>query len=210
MQKLFGLCLFVIAVSSTCQAQQPAGSELVVDETFAKPLDSKVWKPNFGHWRVESGVLKGAERDQDNHAAALRRVVSSKNAVYELKFRFTDKGQAFHFGFDPAKGELDKKGHLFSLVVTPESWKILKHADKNNPREKPNQALSESKRAFQTGQWYSLRVTTWNQYVTAVIDQGEKLTASDPSFSVSKPTLIFRCVGDGIEISDVKVYRQVK
>lgn len=195
---------------AACFGQAPANSELVVDETFdGKSLDTKTWKVGKGDWKLVDGVLKGAELPADHHAAALRRVVETQNAVYELKFRFTGDAKAFHFGFDPAKGELDKKGHLFSVVVTPKSWKIMKHADKNDPKANPNENLAISKTAFETNQWYSLRITTWGPYVTAKIDGDETLKTSDPTFSVRKPTLVFRCLGDGVQVADLKVYRQV-
>ncbi|MEP3478107.1 MAG: family 16 glycoside hydrolase [Fuerstiella sp.] len=198
-------------LSAACVGQAPANSELVVDETFdGKSLDAKTWKVGVGEWKIEDGVLKGAEVPADKHAAALRRIVETQNAVYELKFRFTGNAKAFHLGFDPAKGELDKKGHLFSVIVTPESWKIMKHADKNDPKANPNKNLVVSQKAFAVNQWYSLRITTWGPYVTAKIDGDEVLKTSDPTFSVRKPTLVFRCLGDGVQVSDLKVYRQVK
>lgn len=193
-----------------CFGEPPGNSELVVDETFeGKTLNRKTWKVSVGDWKLADGVLQGAEVPADNHAAALRRVVETQNAVYELKFRFTGTAKAFHVGFDPAKGELQKKGHLFSVIVTPESWKIMKHADKNAPNANPNKNLTMSKTVFETNQWYSLRVTAWNQYVTASIDGKQPLKTSDPTFSVRKPTLVFRCMGDGVQISDLKVYCQV-
>jgi hypothetical protein len=117
-----------------------------------------------------------------------------------------DKGKTFHFGFDPAKGELDKKGHLFSIVVTSTGWKILKHVDKARPKEDPNEVLAQEQTDFETGEWYSLRVTTWGPYVKARIEEKAMLEASHPSFAVKKPTLVFRCIGDGVEIDDVKVW----
>lgn len=203
--------LYTFVFATACFGQPPANSELVVDETFeGKSLDAKTWKVGVGDWKLEDGLLKGAEIPADKHAAALRRVVETENAVYELKFRFTGAAKAFHFGFDPAKGELKKKGHLFSVIVTPESWKIMKHADKNDLKAKPNKNLAMSKTAFEVNQWYSLKVTTWGPYVTAAIDGKESLKTSDPEFGVRKPTLVFRCIGDGVQISDLKVYRQVK
>ena len=154
--------LYTFVFATACFGQPPANSELVVDETFeGKSLDAKTWKVGVGDWKLEDGLLKGAEIPADKHAAALRRVVETENAVYELKFRFTGAAKAFHFGFDPAKGELKKKGHLFSVIVTPESWKIMKHADKNDLKAKPNKNLAMSKTAFEVNQWYSLKVTTW-------------------------------------------------
>ncbi|QEG00566.1 hypothetical protein Mal15_46370 [Stieleria maiorica] len=184
----------------------PQNSQLVVDETFDEPLDKK-WHVNTGTWKVVDGVLQASEVAADNHAAAARRTVQTDNAVYQLRFKISDGTKAFHFGFDPAKGELDKKGHLFSVIVTPTGWRIMKHVDKNRRQEDPNEVLASSDVAVQTGKWHELRVTTWQNYVTATIDQTE-LKASHPTFGVKKPTLVFRCAGEGVEIDDVKVWSQ--
>lgn len=196
----------VFAFSASCVGQTKAAGEAVVDESFAgDKLDTKVWKTGVGSWKQVDGVLKGAERPADKHAAALRRVIETEDADYELKFRFTGKGKGFHFGFDPARGELPKKGHLFSIVVTPESWKILRHADKRDVKAYPNKNLAMSKATFEADKWYTLKVMTRGEAVTATISGMKSLKASDPEFGVRKPTLVFRCLGDGIEIDDLKV-----
>lgn len=198
--------LLLIAYSGHSYSQVTAAEKAAVDESFdGGKLDTKVWKVGVGDWKQADGVLKGAERPADKHAAALRRVIETKDADYELKFRFTESGKGFHFGFDPAKGELPKKGHLFSVVITRESWKIMRHADKRNVKAHPNKNLAVAKAKFETGQWYSLKVMTRGEAVTARINEMKPLEASDPEFAVRKPTLVFRCLGDGVEIDDLKV-----
>ncbi|MCR9199243.1 MAG: hypothetical protein NXI04_11405 [Planctomycetaceae bacterium] len=187
--------------------EAPANSTLALSETFDGPLDSQ-WKINTGDWKVEDGVLIAREVKADQHSAAARRILETGNAVYELNFQLTDNAKAFHLGFDPKKGTLDKKGHLFSVIVTPTSWKILKHVDKARPKDAPNETLATAEHRFEPGRWYRLRVTTWENYVTAKIDSKQTLKASDPSFRVKKPTLVFRCQGDGVQIDDLRVWTQ--
>lgn len=206
-------CLLIVAaallLTSFLEAgERPQNSEVALEESFDQQELGKGWNTTTGEWRVVGGVLRGREIAAEKHSAATRRVVETKNAVYELRFRFVDQGKAFHFGFDPARGELKKKGHLFSVIVTPDSWRILKHVDKNRREEDPNEVLAQQKSEFKTGQWYTLRVTTWNTYVTAKIDGKESLKASHPTFGVKKPTLVFRCLGDGVEIDDIHVWTQ--
>ncbi|WP_372719997.1 hypothetical protein [Novipirellula sp.] len=205
-------CCVCLLSSSLAVAQQapPANSELVVDQTFdSDSLDSK-WHINTGNWAVKDGVLKVSEVASDKHAAAARFPVETNNAVYQLRFRLLGDAKAFHFGFDPAPGELDKKGHLFSVIVTPSAWKIMKHVDKKNPKQDPNEVLANESMSFEKDRWYTLRLTTWETYVTATIDGDGTLKASHPTFGVKKPTLVFRCQGDGVEVDDIKVWRQVK
>lgn len=194
--------------TNVCTADEPANSTLVIDDTFDRAELGKGWNPTCGEWKIVDGVLQGREIKEEKHAAANRRVVSTKNAVYELNFRLTGKCKAFHFGFDPARGELDKKGHLFSVIVSPGFWQIMKHVDKNKRQEDPNEILIKQETKFDTDTWYKLRVTTWGNYVTARIEGKADLKTSHPTFGVKKPSLVFRCVGDGVEISDVKVWTQ--
>lgn len=201
------ICLTAMPASS---GEPPANSDLAVEDLFDRNELGKGWNLTTGDWKIVNGVLRGSEIPEEKHSAATRRVIETENAVYELKFRFIDNGKAFHFGFDPARGELKKKGHLFSVIVTPASWKILKHVDKNRREEDPNETLAEQKTEFRSGEWYSLRVTTRDKYVTATIEDKKPLKASHPTFGVRKPTLVFRCIGNGVEIDEIRVWTQRK
>ena len=194
-----------LTVSATFAAEPPAKSGADLNDSFDRAELGEGWNINTGQWKIVEGVLRASEVPADKHSAAARRTLVTQDAVYELKFRFVDQGKAFHFGFDPARGELKKKGHLFSVIVTPDSWKILKHVDKDRPQEDPNQTLATRQTEFKPGQWYSLRITTSGKDVTAQIEGKEPLKASHPTFVVKKPTLVFRCLGDGVEIDDLKV-----
>jgi hypothetical protein len=198
----------LLLTASAVASEPPANSELAVDDSFDRKELGEGWHVNTWEWTITDGVLRAREIPAENHSAAARRTVATSNAVYELRFRFVEDGKGFHFGFDPANGELKKQGHLFSVIVTPESWKILKHVDKARREEDPNKTLAEQKTEFETGKWYSLRLTTWQTHVTASIDGKEQLKASHESFGVKKPTLVFRCLGNGVEIDDIKVWKQ--
>ncbi|MDG2221143.1 MAG: hypothetical protein P8L85_07180 [Rubripirellula sp.] len=200
--------LFLFPAVPTRAGEPPANSILALQDSFDRTELGDGWSSAKGTWRIADGVLRGSEVPEEKHAAAIRRVVESENAVYELKFRLTDQAKAFHLGFDPAPGELEKRGHLFSVIITPSSWKIQKHLDKNRREEDPNETLAQAETTFQLGKWYTLRVGTWGSYVTARIDGKGPLKASHPTFAVKKPTLVFRCSGDGIEIDDIHVWTQ--
>lgn len=209
MKVLAGFAIFsMLWTIPSFAGEQPANSDVAVNESFDRSELGKEWHVNTGEWKIVDGVLRAREIADEKHSAAARRTVETKNAVYELKFRFTGDAKAFHFGFDPARGELKKKGHLFSVIVTPASWKIMKHVDKNRREEDPNETLAEQKTEFERNRWYSLRVTTWQTYVTARVEGKEALKASHETFGVRKPTLVFRCLGDGVEIDDVHVWTQ--
>lgn len=202
---------FVVADENADDA--PAKSELVVDETFDDDGEIAAledWHVNTGGWQVSNGALRGDEIESEKHAAAVRRKILTENAVYQLRFRFGQDSRAFHFGFDPAKGELKKKGHLFSVIVARNKWTIMKHVDKNRPKEFPNEVLASEKGSFEDGRWYTLRVTTWGPFATAMIEGKQTLKVSDQTFAVKKPTLVFRVSGSDVEIDDLKVWKQTK
>jgi len=207
------LVALVLSAEATLADDAPANSVVALNDSFGRTELGTEWKVNTGEWKIADGVLKAREIPADKHSAAARRVLPTQNAIYEIRFRFVGESKAFHFGFDPARGELKKKGHLFSVIVTPSSWRVLKHVDKARPKEVPNKTLAEQKTSFKRGCWFTLRVTTWDKYVTAQIkgiDEKESFKVSHPTFGVKKPTLVFRCLGDGIEIDSVKVWTQKK
>jgi len=208
----FATCLMLGLVSTILCAQDaaPANSELALDESFEAAELGKGWNATTGSWTIANGVLRASEIESEKHSAATRRLLVTENAVYQLRFRFVKTGESFHFGFDPARGELNKRGHLFSVIVTPDSWRIMKHVDKDRPTEDPNEILAEAKTEFAKDRWYTLRMTTWETHVTATIEGKEPLKASHRTFAASKPTLVFRCLGDGVEIDDIKVWKQVR
>lgn len=198
----------LVMVPLSVAGDPPANSEVAVKDSFDRKELGKEWHVNTGEWKIVDGVLQVREIPDDKHSAAARRIIETKNAVYELKFRLRGDSKAFHLGFDPASGELQKKGHLFSVIITPKSWKVMKHVDKNRRQEDPNKTLAEQQTEFERDKWYTLRVTTWQKYVTARIEGKQPLKASHATFSVKKPTLVFRCLGNGVEIDDIHVWTQ--
>jgi hypothetical protein len=46
-----------------------------------------------GDWQIADGVLKGAERSQDNHAAARRHPLAYHDAIFEFSFRLDGANQ---------------------------------------------------------------------------------------------------------------------
>jgi len=199
--------LSILATLRASAFEPPSNSDLVVSDDFDREELGKEWTTQTGSWTIKDGALHGAEIAPDKHIAAARRTVTTGDAVYEMKFRFTGTGKSLHFGFDPIRGSLDKKGHLFSVIVTRNNWKIMKHLDKNKPKEDPDLVLATAENKLQIGVWYHLRVTTWKTTVKAMIEGIEPLNASDPSFGVNKPTLVFRASGDGIEIDNLRVWK---
>ena len=161
------------------------------------------WTVNFGHWKPKDGVLVCRQLDKDNHPAASRWQIPLKDAVIKLRLKF-DGATGFHLGFDPAPGELKKQGHLYSLVVTPTQAQLKKHKDKADEASK-DQTLATASLNAKAGEWLDIELRTEGEKVSVTIGKTAKLEASDPSFSVAKPTVVFRVIGGDVQLDDVQV-----
>lgn len=219
-QTVFMICLLLmvgllVPVSSALAAElKPvlAKPGAVVFETDFSDGAPKGWRVQFGDWRVKDGVLRARQIPADNHGAAARQILEMRDGVFQMRFRFVDQGAGFHFGFDPKRGSLKKKGHLFSVIVSPTFAKLMKHVDKSRPKEDPNEDLARVTHRFPPGKWHTLLLEKKGNDVVAQIrpDAGGKtltLKAAHPTFHVPTPTLVFRCIGDGVEVDDVRVWQ---
>jgi hypothetical protein len=195
--------MFAFVIASMCVSLNAAEPKSIVDETFDAPL-SKKWTKQTGAWKVEEGVLKVSQVKADNHIAAFRLSQPVQDA--RIQVDFTLKGaKVVHLGFDPAKGELKKKGHLYSVVLTQKKMIVQLSRDKNIEDSK-NENLATAEIDLQQGKAYSLIVEMKGDQVDVELKQGGtsqsvKTTARHPSIHVKKPGLVFRVGGaDGEEL----------
>ena len=194
--------LLLIATLLTLVARPALAAEPIVAR-FEESKRPEKWAVNFGHWEPKDGVLVCRQLDKDNHPAASRWQIPLKDAVIKLRLKF-DGATGFHLGFDPAPGELKKQGHLYSLVVTPTQAQLKKHKDKADEAAKDKTLATASLNAA-AGEWLDVELRTEGEKVTAMVGKSAKLEASDPSFSVAKPTVVFRGMGGDVQLDDVQV-----
>jgi hypothetical protein len=180
---------------------------LLLDEKFDGKEVPKNWNRNTGKLTVADGVLKASEVAADMHAAAFRRPLPLQDAAIYVKFRF-EGAKMFHVGFDPAPGELKKKGHLFSLIFTATGWNLTEHNDKADSKS-TNKALAKATAIFEKGRWYELLLEVKGDDVLAQIGGMEPLRATSKDFHVKKPGLVFRTGGkdtDEVHLDEVRVW----
>ncbi|MCF7786716.1 MAG: hypothetical protein K9N47_11380 [Prosthecobacter sp.] len=179
----------------------------LLEETFTGTELPKGWASNTGTLRVADGSLLAAEKSSDMHIGAFRFRLPVQDCAVQIDFKL-GAGRIFNLGFDPAPGELKKKGHLLSVTVAKNGWSIIEHNDKANPESK-TKVHAKAETAFDPATTYTLLLECKGDNVVAQITGKEPLKATSPDFHVKKPGLVFRVGGkDGQEIAfdNVKVW----
>ncbi len=184
-----------------------------ITETFDAERPAN-WGVNFGEWAAKDGALHCRQLAADNHAAASRWKIPIQDGAIEARLKLGG-ATAFHIGFDPEKGALKKKGHLYSLIISAGGARILKHVDKADPASK-NEVLAQGKGALAADAWIDVRLEAKGDQVLATLRSSTassgkatstvlQLEASDPTFHVAKPGIVFRCVGETALLDEVTV-----
>jgi hypothetical protein len=131
------------------------------------------------------------------------------------KFEETSRPKKWgvNFGYwEPEAGhlvarQLKKKGHLFSLNITPTTATIKKHHDKADKKSK-EAILATASVKLQKDEWIAVRMQTIGNQVSVQVGKNIKLEASDDSFHVKKPTVVFRVGGGDIHIDDLVLIKK--
>jgi len=204
------LAVALLACSALSAGPSPTlgrKGKLLLEENFEDAALPKGWNRNTGVLSAGGGVLHASQLASDKHIGAFRKPLPLQDCAIQLDFKFAG-ASTFQVGFDPAPGELKKKGHLFSLAITPESWTLTEHLDKSDPNSK-NVVHGKAPAKFPPGQWFTLLLEVKGNDVVARIEGKEPLRASAKDFHVKKPGLVFRAGGkDGQEVlvDNVKVW----
>jgi hypothetical protein len=169
--------------------------KLILEEKFNATAVPAGWTRNTGDLDIHQGALRSRERAADQHLAAFRKPVPLQDCLIQVDVKL-DGPTTFHLGFDPAPGELKKKGHLFSLILTPEQWSITEHVDKSDPKSK-NNVLARAATKFSRGTWFTLALEVRGNDVVARVEGQAPLRATAKDFHVKKPGLVFRVGGKG-------------
>ena len=180
---------------------------VLLEEKFEGKDVPRGWLKNTGTISVKDGALRITELASDKHAGAIRKSLAMQNVAIQLDFKF-ERAKMFHLGFDPATGELNKKGHLYSVVINPKTFSILEHNDKANPDSKPKTHASQPSE-LKDGQWYTLLLENKGEDVVVQIAGKEPIRAKSEDFRVKKPSIVLRVSGDdsdGVSIDNVHVW----
>ena len=181
--------------------------KLLLEEKFEGAAVPAGWTRNTGKISVTDGVMHASELASDNHIGAFRKAVPVRDCIVQLDCKFAG-ATMFHLGFDPEKGELKKKGHLFAVAITPDGWALNENIDKADPKSK---TIVHAKAAtkFEPGQWFTLMLEMKGNDVAVHVAGKPPLRANAKDFHVKKPGLVFRVGGKDAQevlIDNLKVW----
>lgn len=204
---LFLLIASCIVSAADVAPQLGTLGDSLLAETFSGSELPKGWNVNTGSLRVADGTLLAAEKSSDKHIGAFRYRLPLQDCAVQIDFKLGG-ARTINLGFDPAPGELKKKGHLFSVVISKTNWSIIEHNNKADPSSK-TKTHAKAATAFDPATTYTLLLECKGDQVVAQITGKEPIKATAPDFHVKKPGLVFRMGGpDGQEVAfdNVKVW----
>lgn len=204
--------LLILALSGIAQAADLAPQlgtlgDKLLEETFSNSEVPKGWNANTGSLRIADGALLAAEKSSDKHIGAFRHPLPLQACAIQIDFKLGG-ARIINLGFDPAAGELKKKGHLLSVTISKAGWSIIEHNDKANPQSK-TKTHAKATTPFDPATTYTLLLECKGDNVVAQVTGKEPLKATAPDFHVKKPGLVFRVGGpDAQEVTfdNVKVW----
>ena len=170
----------------------------VMAESFdlSLPQSAKVAK---GEWRIQGGVLVAKELASDEHAAVLAIGSANRDSVVRFSFKLDDDTKGFHFSLNR------QRGHLFRVVVSPNTLAVNLDKDKKDPTSK-TLVLAKEKGEIQQGKWYTMQVEIVGDKVAVQIDNVAAAVASHPDLDTEKPNYRFVMRGSTLSIDDLHVW----
>src|SRR4030095_9289807 len=183
----------VTALAADLEPQLGTKGSLLLEEKFDANSLPKGWAIKNGKVRVAEGALKASQDKEAGRLCLFNCEQPMQEAAVTIDFKF-DGGRGINISANPSPGELNKHGHLYSVMITPAMWNITEHNDKAD-RNSRSKALASAQVRFEQGRWYTLLIENKGSEVVARIDGKEPLRAASPDFSAKKPGIEFRAIG---------------
>lgn len=165
---------------------------LLLEETFAGDTLPRNWSVKSGRVQPVGGELRTSQ-SKGERLCLFHCDLPLQDAAIQVDFRFAG-ARGINVGLSPAPGESKKRGHLFSVMITPSMWNITQHQDRLDPKSQRTHLVSAADR-FEQEKWYTLLVEAKGDDVVAQIDGLKPLRASHTDFRVKKPAIEFRVAG---------------
>jgi hypothetical protein len=165
---------------------------LLLNETFAGDTLPRGWNVKSGRVRVVNGELR-TNQIKGERLCLFNCELPLQDMVIQIDFKFAG-GRGINVSVNPSPGELKKRGHLYSVMITPRTWNITEHNDKSD-RTSQSKVLTSAPETFAQGQWYTLLLENKGADVVARMEGKKPLRASSKDFRVKKPGIEFRVLG---------------
>src|SRR4029450_10555437 len=173
---------------------------LLLEEKFDADSLPKGWAIKNGKVRVAEGALRASQDKEAGRLGLFNCEQPMQDAAIQIDFKF-DGARGINISANPSPGELNKHGHLYSVMITQAMWNITEHNDKAD-RKSQSKSLASASERFEPGKWYTLLLETKGNDVVAQVEGKRPLRASSPDFHVKKPGIEFRAIGPtGAEVS---------
>jgi hypothetical protein len=195
------LALASISISLGAGELTPTFAErgkLVVDESFDGAKLGKGWAAAKGDWQIKEGVLTGAEKQADKHAAVLNFQRPNTDSIISIRFKL-EGIETFNLSFNHAKG------HLFRVIVGPDRLVLQKNKNKKDPKSKPIR-MATAEGVFKKGCWFRLLVEVKGDKVVAQTSNNLRVSGSHSDFATKKPNYRFVMKGQHLLIDDLKIW----
>ena len=174
---------------------------LLLEEDFDGDTLPQGWSIKSGEVRVAGGTLHARQKkERDGRLCLFNCVQPMQDVAIQIDFKFGGRG-GINVSVNPSPGELNKKGHLFSVMITQAVWNITEHHHKAD-RNSRSKALASAPETFEPGRWFTLLVENKGDEVVAQVEGKKPLRASSKDFQVKKPGIEFRVLGrENMEIN---------
>ncbi|MCX7012054.1 MAG: hypothetical protein NTW86_05725 [Candidatus Sumerlaeota bacterium] len=170
-----------------------AKGRLLLEEEFDGDTLPKGWNLTSGGLRVADGALHASQTGESGRLGLFNCDLPMQDAAIQIDFKF-DGARGINVSVNPSPGELNKKGHLFSVMIAPAMWNITEHNNKAD-RNSRSEALASAPEQFEQGHWYTLLVEFKGEEVVAQVQGKKPLRAASQEFRVKKPGIEFRVAG---------------
>jgi len=188
------------ALAADLEPQLGTKGSLLLEEKFDADSLPKGWAIKNGKVRVAEGALRASQDKDAGRLCLFNCEQPMQDAAIQIDFKF-DGARGINISANPSPGELNKHGHLYSVMITQAMWNITEHNDKAD-RKSQSKSLASASERFEPGKWYTLLLETKGDDVVAQVDGKRPLRASSPDFHVKKPGIEFRAIGPtGAEVS---------
>ena len=188
------------ARAADLEPQLGTKGSLLLEEKFDADSLPKGWAIKNGKVRVAEGALRASQDKEAGRLCLFNCEQPMQDAVIQIDFKF-DGARGINISANPSPGELNKHGHLYSVMITQAMWNITEHNDKAD-RKSQSKSLASASERFEPGKWYTLLLETKGDNVVAQVEGKRPLRASSPDFHVKKPGIEFRAIGPtGAEVS---------